>query len=86
MEALLSEKASEEFVNSLLDLIERKVEERLLQKEKRYLMQKEVFEEYNCNSKIIQDWERAGLKRFRMGKRWLYDRKDIEAVIETLKQ
>ena len=46
MEALLSEKASEEFVNSLLDLIERKVEERLLQKEKRYLMQKEVFEEY----------------------------------------
>lgn len=86
MESLLSEKASEDFVSALLDLIEEKVNERMLQKEKRYLMQKEVFEAYDCNTRILDRWEKAGLRKFRHGKRWLYDRRDIEDVIEKLKQ
>ncbi|MCW6653674.1 hypothetical protein NHG24_07920 [Aerococcaceae bacterium NML210727] len=85
MQALLSEQASEQFVANLLDLIEQKVDERLKQKEKRYLTQKEVKEEYDCNHQNIMEWEKAGLRRFKKGKHVVYDRKDIEATFEKLK-
>ncbi|MBS4462904.1 DNA-binding protein [Aerococcaceae bacterium zg-B36] len=82
---LLSEEASQQLVDKLADLVEREVERRMQQKEKRYLMQKEVYDEYDCSSVLLERWEKAGLKKFRHGTRWMYDRRDIEAVIDLIK-
>lgn len=85
MQSLLSEQASEQLIATLLDMIEQKVDERMKQKEKRYLTQKEVKEEYSCNHRNIMEWEKAGLRRFKKGKHVVYDRKDIEEIFEKLK-
>lgn len=77
-------------VDKVVDMLLKRFDERfgelVASQQKRYLIQKEVKEEYNCNARDIAAWEAAGLKRFRRGKTWVYDRKDIEALFETLKR
>ncbi|EGQ1628914.1 helix-turn-helix domain-containing protein [Staphylococcus pseudintermedius] len=86
MTQLLSNEASQHLVTEIVRIAEAVALERVRQNQKRYLNQKEVMEEYRCTHKDITKWEKAGLKKFRKGKSWIYDRRDIEQVLESLKQ
>ena len=72
-------------IDMLLKRFEERMDEWLAMKQKRYLSQKEVKKEYDCNHQNITEWEKAGLRRFRKGQYIMYDRKDIEATFEKLK-
>ncbi|HEB2165064.1 TPA: DNA-binding protein [Staphylococcus aureus] len=85
MSQLLSEQASQQLVNSIVDIAEKIALEKVKQSRKRYLIQKEVMEEYNVTHKIITEWEMMGLRKVKIGKTIRYDRQDIENVIEQMK-
>ncbi|AXS25256.1 TPA: DNA-binding protein [Staphylococcus aureus] len=85
MSQLLSEQASQQLVNSIVDIAEKIVLEKVKQSRKRYLIQKEVMEEYNVTHKVITEWEMMGLRKVKIGKTIRYDRQDIENVIEQMK-
>ncbi|WP_065316301.1 hypothetical protein [Staphylococcus aureus] len=82
MSQLLSEQASQQLVNSIVDIAEKIALEKVKQSRKRYLIQKEVMEEYNVTHKVITEWEMMGLRKVKIGKTIRYDRQDIENVIE----
>lgn len=86
MPQLLSNEASQQLVADIVRLAETLALERVRQKQKRWLRQSEVMEEYRCTHKDIKQWEIAGLTKRKQGKSWYYDRRDIENVLETLKQ
>ncbi|HGO3134321.1 TPA: DNA-binding protein [Staphylococcus aureus] len=85
MSQLLSEQASQQLVNSIVDIAEKIALEKVKQSRKRYLIQKEVVEEYNVTHKVITEWEMMGLRKVKIGKTIRYDRQDIENVIEQMK-
>lgn len=85
MSQLLSEQASQQLVNSIVDIAEKIALEKVKQLRKRYLIQKEVMEEYNVTHKVITEWEIMGLRKVKIGKTIRYDRQDIENVIEQMK-
>ncbi|HDD0250426.1 TPA: DNA-binding protein [Staphylococcus aureus] len=85
MSQLLSEQASQQLVNSIVDIAEKIALEKVKQSRKRYLIQKEVMEEYNVTHKVITEWEMMGLRKVKVGKTIRYDRQDIENVIEQMK-
>ncbi|HCZ0287893.1 TPA: DNA-binding protein [Staphylococcus aureus] len=85
MSQLLSEQASQQLVNSIVDIAEKIALEKVKQSRKRYLVQKEVMEEYNVTHKVITEWEIMGLRKVKIGKTIRYDRQDIENVIEQMK-
>ncbi|MEE3734751.1 DNA-binding protein [Staphylococcus aureus] len=85
MSQLLSEQASQQLVNSIVDIAEKIALEKVKQSRKRYLIQKEVMEEYNVTHKVITEWEVMGLRKVKIGKTIRYDRQDIENVIEQMK-
>ncbi|XXS41790.1 DNA-binding protein [Staphylococcus aureus] len=85
MRQLLSEQASQQLVNSIVDIAEKIALEKVKQSRKRYLIQKEVMEEYNVTHKVITEWEIMGLRKVKIGKTIRYDRQDIENVIEQMK-
>ncbi|HDJ1589719.1 hypothetical protein [Staphylococcus aureus] len=85
MSQLLSEQASQQLVNSRVDIAEKIALEKVKQSRKRYLIQKEVMEEYNVTHKVITEWEMMGLRKVKIGKTIRYDRQDIENVIEQMK-
>lgn len=85
MSQLLSEQASQQLVNSIVDIAEKIALEKVKQSRKRYLIQKEVMEEYNVTHKVITEWEMMGLRKVNIGKAIRYDRQDIENVIEQMK-
>lgn len=85
MSQLLSEQASQQLVNSIVDIAEKIALEKVKQSRKRYLIQKEVMEEYNVTHKVITEWEMMGLRKVKIGKTIRYDRQDIENVIEQRK-
>lgn len=85
MSQLLSEQASQQLVNSIVDIAEKIALEKVKQSRKRYLIQKEVMEEYNVTHKVITEWEIMRLRKVKIGKTIRYDRQDIENVIEQMK-
>ncbi|HAR4374018.1 TPA: DNA-binding protein [Staphylococcus aureus] len=85
MSQLLSEQASQQLVNSIVDIAEKIALEKVKQSRKRYLIQKEVMEEYNVTHKVITEWEIMGLRKVKIGKTIRYDRQGIENVIEQMK-
>ena len=85
MSQLLSEQASQQLVNSIVDIAEKIALEKVKQSRKRYLIQKEVMEEYNVTHKVITEWEIMGLRKVKIGKTIRYDRQDSENVIEQMK-
>lgn len=85
MSQLLSEQASQQLINSIVDIAEKIALEKVKQSRKRYLIQKEVMEEYNVTHKVITEWEMMGLRKVKIGKTIRYDRQDIENVIEQMK-
>ncbi|HIA6845027.1 TPA: DNA-binding protein [Staphylococcus aureus] len=85
MQAFLSEQASQQLVNSIVNIAEKIALEKVKQSHKRYLIQKEVMEEYNVTHKVITEWEMMGLRKVKIGKTIRYDRQDIENVIEQMK-
>ncbi|HIB4068261.1 TPA: DNA-binding protein [Staphylococcus aureus] len=85
MSQLLSEETSQQLVNSIVNIAEKIALEKVKQSRKRYLIQKEVMEEYNVSHKVITEWEMMGLRKVKIGKTIRYDRHDIENVIEQMK-
>ncbi|PTH13984.1 hypothetical protein BU591_08945 [Staphylococcus agnetis] len=85
MTQLLSNEASQQLVNSIVNIAEKLALEKVKQSRKRYLIQKEVMEEYNVTHKVITEWEMKGLRKVKIGKTIRYDRHDIENVIEQMK-
>ena len=81
----LSEQASQKLVDSIVNIAEKLALEKIKQSRKRYLIQKEVMEEYNVTHKVITEWEVKGLRKVKIGKTIRYDRNDIENVIELMK-
>ncbi|EZY62125.1 hypothetical protein V061_02137 [Staphylococcus aureus R0353] len=86
MHQLLSEQASQQLVNSIVNIAEKIALEKVKQSRKRYLIQKEVMEEYKVTHKVITEWEMMGLRKVKIGKTIRYDRQDIENVIEKMKK
>ncbi|MEB7824688.1 DNA-binding protein [Staphylococcus chromogenes] len=85
MTQLLSNEASQQLVDSIVNIAEKLALEKIKQSRKRYLIQKEVMEEYNVTHKVITEWEIKGLRKVKIGKTIRYDRHDIENVIEQMK-
>lgn len=85
MTQLLSNEASQQLVTSIVNIAEKLALEKIKQSRKRYLIQKEVMEEYNVTHKVITEWEIKGLRKVKIGKTIRYDRHDIENVIEQMK-
>lgn len=83
---LLSDEASKHLVTEIVRIAEALALERVRQNKKRYLRQNEVMKEYRCTHRDIMQWEIAGLRKRKQGKSWYYDRKDIENVLDSLKQ
>ncbi|QDW99646.1 MerR family transcriptional regulator [Staphylococcus agnetis] len=81
----LSDQASQHLVDSIVNIAEKLALEKVKQSRKRYLIQKEVMEEYNVTHKVITEWEMKGLRKVKIGKTIRYDRHDIENVIEKMK-
>ncbi|NJI02215.1 MULTISPECIES: hypothetical protein [Staphylococcus] len=81
----LSDQASQHLVDSIVNIAEKLALEKVKQSRKRYLIQKEVMEEYNVTHKVITEWEMKGLRKVKIGKTIRYDRHDIENVIEQMK-
>lgn len=86
MQAFLSEQASQQLANSIVDIAEKIALQKVEQSRKRYLIQKEVMEEYNVTHKVITEWEMMGLRKVKIGKTIRYGRQDIENVIEKMKK
>ncbi|HHU6748518.1 TPA: DNA-binding protein [Staphylococcus aureus] len=86
MNQLLSNEASKQLVNKIVNIVEKIALEKVKQSRKRYLIQKEVMEEYNVTHKVITEWEMMGLRKVKIGKTIRYDRQDIENVIEQMKK
>ncbi|HEK7174271.1 TPA: DNA-binding protein [Staphylococcus aureus] len=86
MQAFLSEQASQQLANSIVDIAEKIALQKVEQSRKRYLIQKEVMDEYNVTHKVITEWEMMGLRKVKIGKTIRYDRQDIENVIEKMKK
>ncbi|HCZ4050966.1 TPA: DNA-binding protein [Staphylococcus aureus] len=86
MQAFLSEQASQQLANSIVDIAEKIALQKVEQSRKRYLIQKEVMEEYNVTHKVITEWEMMGLRKVKIGKTIRYDRQGIENVIEKMKK
>ncbi|MBA8764187.1 DNA-binding protein [Staphylococcus coagulans] len=86
LQPLLSEQASQQLVDSIVSIAEKVAIEKARQSQKRWLRQNEVMKEYRCTHSDITKWECLGLRKRKQGKSWYYDRKDIEEVLESLKQ
>lgn len=84
--SLLTQEASQELVQGILNLAEELALQMMEQKQKQWLMQKEVFEVYGCDAKVLGKWEELGLQKRRQGTKWMYDRKEIDELLQTLKQ
>lgn len=85
LQPFLSDQASQHLVDSIVNIAEKLALEKVKQSRKRYLIQKEVMEEYNVTHKVITEWEMKGLRKVKIGKTIRYDRHDIENVIEQMK-
>ncbi|MBY7665391.1 MerR family transcriptional regulator [Staphylococcus agnetis] len=85
LQPFLSDQASQQLVDSIVNIAEKLALEKVKQSRKRYLIQKEVMEEYNVTHKVITEWEMKGLRKVKIGKTIRYDRHDIENVIEQMK-
>ncbi|PTF68917.1 hypothetical protein [Staphylococcus chromogenes] len=85
LQPFLSDQASQQLVDSIVNIAEKLALEKVKQSRKRYLIQKEVMEEYNVTHKVITEWEMKGLRKVKIGKTIRYDRYDIENVIEQMK-
>lgn len=71
-----------------LALARRAVEEATkgVMKNDRYINQKMLSEEFRCGVNVIAEWRAMGLKSFMKGKEIYFDRKDIDAFLDSIKK
>ncbi|WP_314394026.1 DNA-binding protein [uncultured Abiotrophia sp.] len=84
--SILSKEASMELVRGILGVVSQKVEEASRSQQKQILNQSELFKAYDCNYRDVERWLKLGLKRRRQGQKWMYDRRDVEAILEIEKE
>lgn len=82
---IFSESMQEKLVNEIVKLAEKIAVERIKQKEKAYLSQKEIMKEYNLSHEQLKNLEIKGLAKFKLGKRLIYNRYDLEKLFDKLK-
>ena len=84
--SILSKKASMELVRGILGVVSQKVEEASRSQQKQILNQSELYEAYDCNYRDVERWLKLGLRRRKQGQKWMYDRRDVEAILEIEKE
>ena len=73
-------------VRGISGAVSPQVEEASRSQQKQILNQSELFKAYDCNYRDVERWLKLGLKRRRQGQKWMYDRRDIEAILEIEKE
>ncbi|MBG9987596.1 hypothetical protein HZY88_01225 [Aerococcaceae bacterium DSM 111176] len=85
---LLANSMWEKYSLSIFDYI-KKLEERINQlerdKQKAYLRQKEIFQEFGIGHATLKNWVACGLNEIRVENRVYYDRQDIQAYLNKHK-
>lgn len=51
----------------------------------RYLNKKQLSEYFQCAPRVIDDWVSRGLKTFVKGRECMFDMRDVEEFLETIK-
>lgn len=84
--ALLGEQASHELVKGVLTLAHEMAQEEQDRLNMKPLRQQEIMKLYRFDHKYLKYLKAHGLKSRRQGKSLYYDVRDVEAVLEQLKE
>ncbi|HEM3643116.1 TPA: hypothetical protein U1C36_002306 [Streptococcus suis] len=82
----LTENASLELVNGILLLADRLATEKLHNQQQRPVKQKELMELYGFDYKYLSKLRAFGLRGRKQGKSIYYDLRDVDRILEQLKQ
>ncbi|CYW71113.1 hypothetical protein HO757_02560 [Streptococcus suis] len=85
-EALLSEKASLELVRGALALAREMAKDEIERLNKKPLRQGEIMELYGFDHKYMKYLKSCGLRSRRQGKSVYYDVRDVDEILEKLKE
>ena len=85
----LPENVQQELYNTLLQLarkaVEKAKEEVKATSNTRYLNKKGLCEYFTCAPRVIEQWQREGLRSFLKGKEIMFDIKDVHEFLEKKK-
>lgn len=85
----LPENVQREIYNNLLELARKAVntakEEMKVNVNTRYLNKKGLCDYFTCAPKVIEDWQREGLKSFQKGKEIMFDIYDVHKFLDKKK-
>lgn len=85
----LPENVQQELYNTLLQLarkaVEKAKEEVKATSNTRYLNKKGLCEYFTCAPKVIEQWQREGLRSFLKGKEIMFDINDVHEFLEKKK-
>lgn len=84
--ALLGEQASSELVKGVLKLAREIAQEEIERLNKKPLRQQELMELYRFDHKYLKYLKAHGLKYRKQGKSIYYDIRDVEAILDKLKE
>ncbi|MEW4354078.1 hypothetical protein AB1I63_04150 [Streptococcus pneumoniae] len=86
MESILSESASHELVRGTLELAKELAREEIERERRKPLRQGEIMELYRFDFKYMEYLKSLGLKHRRQGKSIYYDVRDVDNLLEKLKE
>ena len=85
----LPENVQQELYNTVLQLARKAVDtakqEIKVNVNTRYLNKKGLCEYFTCAPKVIEQWQREGLRSFLKGKEIMFDLKDVHEFLEKKK-
>ena len=85
----LPENVQQELYNTLLQLarkaVEKAKEEVKVTSNTRYLNKKGLCEYFTCAPRVIEQWQREGLRSFLKGKEIMFDINDVHEFLEKKK-
>ena len=75
----------EELLKLTLQAVEKVKEEMQANTNTRYLNKKGLCEYFTCAPRIIEQWQREGLRSFQKGNQIMFDLKDVHEFLEKKK-
>ena len=85
----LPDSVQQELYNTMLQLARKAVDtakqEIKVNVNTRYLNKKGLCDYFTCAPKVIEDWQREGLKSFQKGKEIMFDIYDVHKFLDTKK-
>ncbi|WP_161979477.1 MULTISPECIES: hypothetical protein [Streptococcus] len=84
--ALLGEQASAELVKGTLDIAREMARAEVEKQLRKPLRQQELLKEYRFDIRYLKYLKAHGLKSRRQGKSVYYDVRDVDAILEKLKE